>query len=78
MTFKSINSNENNPSEIYKWIERCNYLFLFIYTIEAILKLTGLGIYYFYDSWNKLDLGILCLSFTIHVLRFANVGIKIP
>ena len=40
-----------------------NYVFVAIFTIEAIMKLIGLGpSYYFYIDWNKFDFFIVILS----------------
>lgn len=40
-----------------------NYVFVFIFTMEAVLKLIGLGpTYYFYIDWNKFDFAIVILS----------------
>ena len=40
-----------------------NYVFVAIFTIEAILKLIGLGpSYYFYIDWNKFDFGVVIMS----------------
>jgi len=41
----------------------CNYVFVAIFTLEAVLKLVGLGpTYYFYIDWNKFDFFIVILS----------------
>ena len=40
-----------------------NYVFVFIFTMEAVLKLIGLGpTYYFYIDWNKFDFAIVIQS----------------
>ena len=44
-------------------LEVCNLIFVAIFTIEAILKLIGLGpTYYFYIDWNKFDFAVVILS----------------
>ena len=41
----------------------CNFFFVFIFTLEAILKITGLGFqFYWRDDWNKFDFIIVILS----------------
>lgn len=44
-------------------IEYSNYLFACIFTIEAAVKITGLGRYYWKDSWNIFDFVVVCGSF---------------
>ena len=40
-----------------------NYVFVGIFTVEAVLKLLGLGPrYYFYIDWNKFDFSIVVIS----------------
>ena len=44
-------------------LDICNIIFVVIFTMEAILKLIGLGPkYYFYIDWNKFDFGVVVLS----------------
>ena len=41
----------------------CNLVFVAIFTVEAVLKLLGLGVtYYFYIDWNKFDFAIVVVS----------------
>lgn len=44
-----------------------------IFTLEAIIKIGGLGIYYFYDSWNIFDFVVVLLTLVGVGLEFANV-----
>lgn len=44
-------------------IEYSNYLFAFVFTMEAAVKITGLGRYYWKDSWNIFDFVVVCGSF---------------
>ena len=38
------------------FIEVMNYIFVFLYNVELILKIIGLGKQYFtHDSWNLFD-----------------------
>ena len=39
-----------------------NFVFLFIFLTEMVLKLIGLRKYYFYSKWNLIDFGIILLS----------------
>eukprot|EP00354_Favella_ehrenbergii_P005952 CAMPEP_0170475016 /NCGR_PEP_ID=MMETSP0123-20130129/16765_1 /TAXON_ID=182087 /ORGANISM="Favella ehrenbergii, Strain Fehren 1" /LENGTH=164 /DNA_ID=CAMNT_0010745301 /DNA_START=3755 /DNA_END=4249 /DNA_ORIENTATION=- len=44
-------------------LETSNLIFVFIFTLEAVLKLLGLGVtYYFYIDWNKFDFAVVIMS----------------
>ena len=44
-------------------LNKFNLVFVAIFTFEAVLKLLGLGIrYYFYIDWNKFDFFIVIVS----------------
>lgn len=46
-----------------KVLDICNLIFVVIFTLEAVLKLIGLGFtYYFYLDWNKFDFIVVVLS----------------
>ena len=51
-------------AQVYKdVIDNFNLVFVVIFTIEAALKLLGLGPrYYFHVNWNKFDFSIVILS----------------
>ena len=51
-------------SEDYlKVLDYFNLTFVIIFTMEAVLKLIGLGpTYYFYIDWNKFDFGVCVMS----------------
>jgi hypothetical protein len=49
----------DQPESISTFTEIINYLFAFIFTAEAIIKIAGLGASYFKDGWNKFDLLIV-------------------
>jgi hypothetical protein len=51
------------PFGLAKTVEIGNIIFVSIFGIEAVLKLLGLGLrYYFLDTWNKFDFVIVLLS----------------
>jgi hypothetical protein len=39
-----------------------NYVFSALFAIEAIIKITGFGCFYFKDNWNQLDFFIVITS----------------
>ena len=43
-------------------IEVFNIIFAVIFSLEAFLKLSAFGMYYFQDNWNKFDFIIVILS----------------
>jgi len=45
-----------------------NYVFMSIFTLEAIVKLIGLGRYYFRDNWNIFDFIIVVGSLVFAIL----------
>ncbi|XP_028626843.1 cation channel sperm-associated protein 1 [Grammomys surdaster] len=47
-------------------------IFLSIYVLEAVLKLIGLGLEYFYDPWNNLDFFIMVMAVLDFVLLQIN------
>ena len=68
-----VSIDEDTTSMLYKIKNILNYVFLFIYHVEFIIKALGLGVHYFDDSWNKLDLSILVI--TDMVLACSIMGI---
>lgn len=43
-------------------INTINLIFLVIFHIEATIKISGFGMFYFKDSWNKFDFSIVVLT----------------
>lgn len=43
------------PTIVTQIVTIFNYIFAAIFTIEAILKIIALGLFYFRDNWNKFD-----------------------
>ena len=51
------------PQGLVKTIEIGNFIFISIFAVEAVLKLIGLGLrFYFLDTWNRFDFLIVLLS----------------
>jgi hypothetical protein len=63
---------EGMPGHIDEFLDSLNYMFAFIFNLEMIFKLIGLGSAYFNVSWNIFDmtvvigtdLGIILETFT--------------
>ncbi len=50
-----------------------NYIFLVIFSLEAVLKISCMGTDYFSDSWNFFDFFIVCLTCTTLILQYGNI-----
>jgi hypothetical protein len=51
-----------------------NYVFMGIFTIEAIIKLTAMRKNYFKESWNIFDFIVVAVTFVILIVGFLNLG----
>jgi voltage-dependent calcium channel L type alpha-1D len=51
------------PPEVDTATDIINYLFTFIFTLEAFIKIVGLGKIYFHDTWNIFDFIVVLGSF---------------
>jgi hypothetical protein len=52
-----------SPALLSKIIQIGNIIFISIFALEALLKLIGFGLrYYFLDTWNRFDFLIVILS----------------
>ncbi|GMH93963.1 hypothetical protein TL16_g12770 [Triparma laevis f. inornata] len=52
----TMSMEHHGQSSTFKvFIEAANYVFAAVFTVEAILKLTGMRWGYFRDNWNKFD-----------------------
>ena len=58
--------------------EKVNFVFMIIFTIEAIVKLTAMKTVYFKDSWNVFDFTVVVVTLIILVISaIPNTGIDI-
>ena len=53
---------ETATTKYAKVLEYVNYIFTFIFTLEAILKLIAFGSRYFISNWNKFDFFVVLSS----------------
>ena len=51
------------PPEVDTATDIINYLFTFIFTLEAFIKIVGLGKIYFHETWNIFDFIVVLGSF---------------
>ena len=63
--------------EIKDVIEIINYVFMAIFTVEAILKLIALKCHYFKDSWNIFDFVVVIGTGIILIISRLDLGIDL-
>ena len=65
----------DEPEALPDVIEILNYVFMTIFTIEAIIKIIALKRHYFKDSWNIFDFTIVAFTLIILLLKVASIPI---
>ena len=65
------------PESFKTPIEIVNYVFMTIFTLEAIVKILAQRTYYFKDSWNVFDFIIVVMTIIILSLNWAGIGEKL-
>jgi hypothetical protein len=66
------------PKEVLAVFEKINYVFMIIFTFEAIVKLIALKCLYFKDAWNVFDFTVVVVTLIILVISvIPNTGIDI-
>uniref|UniRef100_A0A7N8XAE6 Voltage-dependent T-type calcium channel subunit alpha-1H n=1 Tax=Mastacembelus armatus TaxID=205130 RepID=A0A7N8XAE6_9TELE len=69
----------NQPQYLEEVLKYCNYVFTFIFVIEALLKLVAFGIHRFFkDRWNQLDVAIVALSIMGITLEELKMNAALP
>ena len=68
----------DEPDAMVTTTEILNYIFLGIFTIEAILKIIAMRKAYFTDGWNLFDFTIVVLTLVFLFFGFspANIGFR--
>ena len=68
-------------NEYEMFLEYLNYFFAMVFNLEMIIKLFGLGLYYFSTNWNRFDFIIvigtnmgLCLRLFNSDIDFASAA----
>ena len=62
------------PLWVIQVIEIVNYVFMVIFTLEAILKIAAMRGNYFKDSWNLFDFTVVVLTAVILGITWLGVG----
>ena len=62
------------PLIVVKVVEILNYIFMVIFTIEAILKIFAMRKNYFKDGWNVFDFTVVVLTAVILAISFLGIG----
>uniref|UniRef100_A0A3Q2Y463 Ion transport domain-containing protein n=1 Tax=Hippocampus comes TaxID=109280 RepID=A0A3Q2Y463_HIPCM len=68
----------NQPLYLEEVLKYCNYVFTFIFVIEALLKLVAFGIHRFFKDWNQLDIAIVALSIMGIILEELKMSAALP
>ena len=55
-------------------IQVVNYIFMAIFTVEAVVKIIAQRLQYFKDSWNQFDFTVVFFTIVILVLNWTGVG----
>jgi len=58
------------PDSLPKILEYINNFFAFVFTVEAIIKITALGKVYFQDGWNCFDFFIVVGTLLLLVIKY--------
>ena len=66
----------DEPAALSDAIEIVNYVFMSIFTIEAIIKIIALRSHYFRSRWNIFDFTIVVMTLLILSLKVMNVPIQ--
>ena len=62
------------PLWVVSVIELVNYIFMVIFTLEAVLKIIAMGKNYFKESWNVFDFTVVVLTALILGITWLGVG----
>ena len=65
----------DEPKALPDVIEILNYVFMGLFTIEAIIKIIALKGHYFKDSWNVFDFTIVTFTLVILLLKIMSIPI---
>lgn len=65
----------DEPKELPEAIEIFNYVFMIVFTLEAIIKLFALKLRYFSDSWNRFDFIIVTFTLVMLILKMLNIQV---
>ena len=62
------------PLWIVSVIEIVNYVFMVIFTLEAVIKIIAMGGNYFKESWNIFDFTVVVMTALILGITWLGVG----
>lgn len=66
----------DEPAIVSSFVEVANYVFLVIFTVEAVIKIVAFRKLYFHSSWNIFDFTIVVITLIILGLNVFNVPIE--
>jgi hypothetical protein len=72
LTFINIvfigSDHEGINESIKNFLQNSTYFFITLFHIEFIVKITGYGLEYFENKWNRIDFGILVLTDVLYII----------
>ncbi|CAG9314125.1 SCN4A_2 [Blepharisma stoltei] len=78
LNFIQMSLYYDEASDTYNYVlEIFNFIFTSIFIVEAVIKISGSGINYFKDRWNRFDFLVACVSIADLIMEYiVNNGNK--
>ena len=74
MALETPSVKHDNPT-LYDLLKLCDFVFLLIFTAEAVIKIVAMGLFcYIDDNWNKLDCSIVLFGWFDFLGRTLDLG----
>ena len=64
----------DRPQEVADTIDQISMFFNVVYTLEFVIKFTGMGRDYFQDNWNNFDFAIVASAWLGEISERADLG----
>lgn len=64
---------ENNQKATKDILNKINYFFVAVFTLECVMKILALRHYYFGSCWNMFDFSVVVLSIVSKYQSFSQV-----
>ncbi len=63
----------DQPDIMVRITEICNFIFMIIFTVEALIKIIAMRKNYFRDSWNVFDFFVVTLTLLLLMLKIFGI-----
>lgn len=64
------------PDIMVRITEICNFIFMIIFTMEAVIKIIAMRKNYFKESWNVFDFVVVTLTLLILALNIFKIEVE--